>query len=174
MSKRLPHLFLGFALVAPLYAAEDSVLYVPSSGLSQFWTISKSAPPKYPRGPENRIEAACAVVGYIIEPDGRTSSERAIAAYPSGRFGEAAAKAIRKFRFEPAASNTNRKPVYTTTIFTFQFGRSDETNEKVQAALVDICSSAEEQFLGPAAGEPAEDGVPSDSPKENRDSPNGR
>lgn len=155
LNRTLPHLVvaLGLALGSTDAAAQnDSVLYVPSNQLSEYWQVSKPVKPKYPRGPDNSIEEACVVVAYIIESTGRTSTERAIAAYPSERFAESAIKAIRKFKFEPGEANPHRTPVYTSTMITFQLSRSDETDEKVKDALVDICASAAQTILNEEAG----------------------
>lgn len=137
------------ALCVPVVstAQDNSLIYVPSNQLGEYWHVRKSAKPKYPRGPDNKIKEACVVVAFIIESNGRTSAERAIAAYPSERFAESALNAIRKFRFEPAEANQKRKPVYTTTLFTFQLSRSNETNEQVQDALTSICASAAQTVL---------------------------
>jgi hypothetical protein len=97
-------------------------------------------------------------VGYIIESDGQTSTERVIATYPNARFGESVLHAIRKSKYKPADSNPERIPVFTTTLFTFNLRRGEETNEQVRDALTKICTSAAQAILDQEAGDGQEPG----------------
>lgn len=128
------------------------MLYVPSNQLGDYWTVVRPPKPKYPKGPDNKTKEACVTVGYIIEPHGRTSTERVIATYPSARFGESVLNAIRKTKYKPADSNPERTPVFTTSLFTFNLRRGQETDEKVRHALSNICTSAAQTIINQELG----------------------
>lgn len=88
-------------------------------------------------------EQGCVTVGYMIEPDGSTSTHRVLAAFPSKIFDASAIKAAKKFKYSPAEGNVDKIPIFVTNTFTFQIGLGDEkSNMEVRAALSDVCQSA--------------------------------
>lgn len=149
------------ALVLVVYAAptlaqkEATLPYMPPDQTDGPWENTRKVAPVYPRRALTRREEGCAVVGYIIESDGRTSAHRGITSYPSERFVDPSIKAAKEFTYAPRASNPERVPVYTTNVFTYQLGRGEETNERVREALGDICRSATKQLLGAGDEDPA-------------------
>lgn len=91
---------------------------------TSYWKpVYKFAAQYPPLALRNGIEG-CAYVSYIIDSNGRVASAEVLKSIPSKLFDEASLVAVRKFRFEPGASNPNRLPVRTsdTIVFTLQRG----------------------------------------------------
>lgn len=131
------------ATAAPVPAPPaDTVVAVAPAQLAQAWTARRMDRPRLPMHfafdrnlPCTRVEidieppwqrgsrpgycGACAAVGYVIEPDGRTSSHRLLRVVPAlparraGRLFAHVIQAMQRWRFEPAAGNPRREPVYT-------------------------------------------------------------
>lgn len=160
---------------APALAQDEATLpYMPPDQMDGPWENTRKVAPVYPRRALNRREEGCAVVGYIIESDGTTSAHRGITSYPSDRFVDPSIEAAKEFTYAASASNPDRVPVYTTSVFTYQLGRGEETNEQVREALADICRSATKQLLGAGEGDPATEEAPCDQTEEDGGPTSGR
>ncbi len=135
---------LGLAALAIQTATaqgEDTVLAVPPDKLAELWVPSHAVTATYPIGAKRRWQEGCATVGFVIEPDGTTSSLRVLASWPGSEFESPSLEAARKHRYEPAPGNPGREAVYTTHTFTFQVNRNVVKEAELKQELALACLS---------------------------------
>lgn len=138
---------------AYLHAQEsETVLVVLGDELDTYWVAEKKVAPVYPAKSLRNEEEGCVAVGYVIEPDGSTSSHRAVVSFPSANFNESAIKAAQEFSYQPSQQNTMKIPVFTTTTFTYQISKSQKLDPGRREQLEEICETAARNTLGSESG----------------------
>lgn len=120
------------AAAAP--AADQRIGVANEGGIRGAWTLAPGAQlaaPEYPQAFLARGDAVCVGVGYLLNPDGSTSDFTMLRAWNSASgesepdpgywsaFAEAAADALKQWRFQPRPEVTDPKPVYTVATFVF-------------------------------------------------------
>lgn len=151
MSKyTLPGIFLSLSIITWIGAEAqdgDSILVVTSDQLDSYWTTEKKVAPNYPRQSLSKGEQGCVAVGFIIEPDGTTSSHHAVASFPSSNFDKSGIEAAKQFLYKPSDQNISKEAVFTTNTFTYEITtgrkRKDSPYETVGAA----CTKAAKKKL---------------------------
>jgi len=114
------HAVLALVASTPVATAPrvDELLVVAAQDLPRMWVIVRYGALKFDRRKLRDHGHACVSVGYVIEPDGRTSTARVLKSDPAGVFDASALSAVEKSRYKPGSRNANRAPVYTTATYT--------------------------------------------------------
>lgn len=115
-------------------------IVVDSSGVSNYWVITKDATPQYPRKVAFGKQGRCVNMEYVIGSDGNTYNHRVVKIFPESerQIENAVIKALKRRRYEPAAENVDRIPVVTNNISTFYVVKSpapEGLSEKINEAL---------------------------------------
>jgi len=155
------------------HAADDTLLAVQPEQVERLWTPERRDRPKVPwhfsyspeipctridtgvavpwqRGSRPGFCGTCAAVGYVIEPDGSTSSLRLLRVVPEMPTRRAdvtfhhVLQAIRRWRFTPTADNPRREPVYTWYAYALvlEEGISQEERQAAWDVLHRMCEVA--------------------------------
>lgn len=153
-----PYRFSAIILIAFLASmaaiAEEpgSYMFINNEVLDEYWVCENKIAPRYPQKSLSKGEEGCVVVGFVIEPDGTTSSHRAVVSSEKS-FNSPAIRAAKKFTYIPSDKNTERVQVYTTNVFIFHFSRGKKGNEQMLEALSDRCNEAANELLNTSTGE---------------------
>lgn len=134
-SWRIGMVAMAVAMATALPAAADQRIGVANEGgIRGQWTLApgaRLAVPEYPQAFVKRGDTVCVGVGYLLNPDGSTSNFTLLKAWNSASgteepdagywsaFAEAAADALKQWRFTPRPEVTHPKPVYTVATFVF-------------------------------------------------------
>src|SRR4249919_350153 len=144
VDSRLP-VFLCCALAR----AADRIPVTNEGGIRDRWLLADGvtlAAPVYPQEFVRRGDEVCVAVGYLVNADGSTSNYALVKAWSSAgatsepapgywsAFAEAAADALKQWRFKPRPEVTAATPVYT--VGTFVFGMRGARNELRQRCIV--------------------------------------
>ena len=142
-------LLLCCALACATGRAADRIPVANEGGIRDRWMLADGvtlAAPVYPQEFVRRGDEVCVAVGYLIHPDGSTSDYALVKAWSSAgatsepapgywsAFAEAAADALKQWRFKPRPEVTAPTPVYT--VGTFVFGMRGARNELRQRCVV--------------------------------------
>lgn len=125
--------------VAPGAQADESLVLVTEADLHKWWAVTQKEKPHYPRGAFNDGKQGCAVVGFVIESDGTTSSHRVLFSHPDAAFDRAAINAYKKWRFEAAEANPSNSAVFTTLTASFTWVDKEENRPEVREQVADLC-----------------------------------
>ena len=155
--------FSTHAEADPGKAASDDIRVVREADMSKFWTPRNPKPPRFSKRILRKHEWACVAVGFVVEPDGTSSTHRILRKEPDDPvLDKSAIAAVKRWLFDPGPLNAAREPVYTTAMFsTFRFGMSPTSEETQQAALavskaceVDIDPDAVKSAATPSLKQP--------------------
>ncbi|MEM9303142.1 MAG: energy transducer TonB [Pseudomonadota bacterium] len=117
--------------------ADDTVL-VSGPGV-EYWTPTFRAQPDYPRSAALRGTVGCAVVQFVVEADGRTSSHRVLFSEPPKVFDREAVDALKRWRFEPGPDNPDGQAALLTQTLNFELvGRERVRCTTADAAATDV------------------------------------
>lgn len=120
-------LLIALALGA---GSSDDLMALHGTQLSSHWVHAKRVAPEYPRLAAKRGIQGCARIGFVIDSDGSVDETRILVEHPTpAKFGKAAERAVKKWKFMPSETNAEKEPVYTTQVVTFMLARI--TDEKV-------------------------------------------
>jgi TonB family protein len=113
-------LLLSLALPAAADPApvNDEVLAINPADVGKLWTLGRGDREAETFG-DTGYRAGCASLSYIIESSGRVSSIKVLRAWPAVDFGNAAARMMKTWQFEPTRNNAQRQAIYTIHTFTF-------------------------------------------------------
>lgn len=124
----------GLAIVATLVVAgaaravtpmpDDEVLAISPDDVPKLWTLVKKDP-KIRLDNPSKYRAGCASFAYIIESNGKTNGVSVMRAWPDDDFGDAVARYVRRWRFEPTAANKSKQPIYTVQLYTLTLDGTD-------------------------------------------------
>ncbi len=137
-----PGLFVSLLMIAGVAGAQESesLVLVTQEDLPGWWTVAKNAKPVYPRSAFNNGKQGCAVIGFVIEADGTTSSYRVLFSYPDASFDQAAINAYKKWRFDAGNANPNRAVVFTTMTASFTWMDKEEDKPEMRQQLTSLCA----------------------------------
>lgn len=96
---------------------DDEVLAISPDDVPKLWTLVKKDPQIRLDNP-SKYRAGCASFAYIIESNGKTNGVSVMRAWPDNEFGDAVARYVRRWRFEPTAANKAKQPIYTVQLYT--------------------------------------------------------
>jgi hypothetical protein len=137
------------ALACATVRAADRIPVANEGGIRDRWMLADGvtlAAPNYPQEFIRRGDEVCVAVGYLLKADGTTSDYTLVKAWSSAgatsepapgywsAFAEAAADALKQWRFKPRPEITTATPVYT--VGTFVFGMRGAKNELRQHCTV--------------------------------------
>lgn len=163
---------LSLSITVPAFAADDdTLLAVTPEELPRLWErkrgdrptppllmssdanvpcveVDAGVPVPWQRGSRPGFCGSCVVIGYVIEPDGRTSSYRVLRVVPEvsqrdfGRHSNWVRRAMRKWRFEPSAANHERQAAYSyfTHVLIMHDRVSQAEVDGAAAALGKLCA----------------------------------
>ena len=129
----LSSLAIALATAGPA-AADQRIGVANEGGIRGAWKLAEGvqlAVPQYPQAFIARGDTVCVGVGYLLNPDGSTSDFTLLKAWNStsgtsepdpgywSAFAEAAADALKQWKFQPRPEVTDPKPVYTVATFVF-------------------------------------------------------
>ena len=141
MRTKVNFLTILFSLLvsAPMALAQESesIIVVLQKDLPDFWVATKKESPHYPLGALNKGKQGCAVIGFVIDSDGTTSSHTVLFSFPDTAFNRAAINAYKKWQFEPAAANKKKEATFTSMTATFTWIEEDAADMDTQMA--DVC-----------------------------------
>ncbi|HEX6832999.1 MAG TPA: TonB family protein [Rudaea sp.] len=119
-------------------AAEPEYAVVDGDALRSYWVAAgKHSGPSYPRSLFVKGIESCVALGFSIDADGKTENItvlRTVTNKPNekdaiAKFHAAAVQAAAQWRYEPAAENAARKPVYTYVTLSESFSPTNVTKE---------------------------------------------
>ncbi|MCR8922083.1 energy transducer TonB [Dasania sp. GY-MA-18] len=115
-------------------------IVVSSENLHHYWTPIATPYPSFPYSARSIDKATCVNIAFIIGQDGRVHNPTVIKVPPntSKRFQKAALKAIKKFTYQPAATNSAKEKVITHLVFSFYQPLDDHSNKKTQTIVDEI------------------------------------
>lgn len=79
-----------------------------------YWEIDKKVAPKYPEQAITQRISGCVEFSLIIDSSGKAINPKVIKAFPENIFNKQAMRAIKKWKWVPTSTNSNRQPVVTT------------------------------------------------------------
>jgi len=79
-----------------------------------YWLVKKKIIPKYPQQANMKKISGCVEFSLVIDSKGKALNPTIIKAFPEGVFDIQAARAIKKWKWIPTETNSNRQPVATT------------------------------------------------------------
>lgn len=125
-------LFLATAFAGPSPSGSD-IKVADEGAIRDKWMLAEGVPlavPQYPVQFARRHDTVCVGLGYLLNPDGTTSDFALVKAWSSAgtsepeagywsAFAEAAADALKQWRFKPRPEVARPQPVYTVATFVF-------------------------------------------------------
>ncbi len=142
--------FICFFIFVSAGALADGVgisvggkFYVNAEHREKFWENHRELEPIYSELDIRKKRTACVTVMFKIGSNGKTYDASVVRIHPRdyGRFRKNSLKAVKKFRFKPAADNQRRKEIITT--HTFKYIASTEPTKKAHREML---AKLEEEF----------------------------
>jgi len=135
---------LGAVSATPLAHAQDMVRVADEGGIRDEWTLSPGAKllvPAYPPELASDQVEACVAIGYLVNPDGRTSDFALLKAWSARKpaqererywsaFARVASTALSQWSFAPKAGVEVARPVYTVGTFVFASPNMAESRKR--------------------------------------------
>jgi TonB family protein len=101
-----------------------------------YWLANKKVAPKYPQQAKTQKISGCVEFSLIIGSDGKAVNPIIIKAFPEGVFDVQATRAIKKWKWTPTETNSNRQPVATTIQHDFVVKESSNWQEAYSSCKV--------------------------------------
>jgi len=154
--------WMALAMAAVLAAgpamAQQRIDVANEGGIRDAWMLADGVAlvaPQYPQAWLGRHDTVCLGVGYLLNPDGTTSNFTMVKGWNSATgtsepapgywaaFAEAAADALKQWRFKPRPEVRQAKPVYT--VATFVFGTGEQRSEaRAQCGITNLAARLRE------------------------------
>ncbi len=139
-------------------SAVDRIEVVNEGGIRDHWMLAPGVPlavPQYPAQFAHRHDAVCIGVGYLLKPDGTTADFALLKGWTSAgagepeagywsAFAEAAADALKQWRFKPRPEVAQAKPVYTVATFVFGNGPGAAAQQRSKCAVPNLVARLRE------------------------------
>ncbi len=104
---------------SPGAAAEDEPLVL--DGFTEYWEWSRNEPPTYPRKAVRNQTSGYVKVRFTITSKGKARDIEIVESVPEGIFDRSTVTAVKRMRFRPTASNSDRQPVRVPFTLKFDF-----------------------------------------------------
>jgi protein TonB len=92
--------------------------------VENYWVVDRMVVPRYPVTAGKNGISGCVEFTLIIDVDGKPQNMAVIKSFPGSTFNKKAYEALRKWRWAPSASNTQKQPVLTTIQLDFTTKKS--------------------------------------------------
>jgi hypothetical protein len=145
---------IALAIAGPVAAQQARIGVANEGGIRKEWMLADGVTlvaPQYPQGFVSRRDTVCVGVGYLIQADGTTSEFTLLKGWNSAldsadepvdgywsAFAEAAADALKQWRFKPRPEIRTPIPVYTVATFVFGSGPAAPTEMRARCAIPDL------------------------------------
>ncbi|MGA8278165.1 MAG: hypothetical protein WB784_08230 [Rhodanobacteraceae bacterium] len=132
-------LLLFIAMTAAISAGAEvpHPRVVSADDLANYWTISNtSLEPTVPLGGHNMHAPGCATVSFVVDAHGNTSQLKVQRLAPPSDLGQVALSEAEQLTFRPAASNAERRSVFSWMIFPFNLPK----NPAARTAVMKGCA----------------------------------
>jgi len=147
---------IGLVSAASAAAPEDEVIYL-GDHFREYWEVKKTQRPVYPQNLLKERAMGCALVGFIIETNGKVSTVEPLSAFPNGAFATAARNAVRKWRFKPTQANTDPFPTYALQNIVFRLEGAGIKKAPPTEEINQICWDAAQRRIAERTGQAPSD-----------------
>lgn len=101
-----------------------------------YWVTDKRVAPNYPIAAAKKRISGCVEFSLVIDSNGKAVAPKIIKSFPEGVFHAEASKAIKKWSWQPAPSNLDKKSVSTTIQLDFFVKDSANGKNAYQACKI--------------------------------------
>ena len=104
--------------------------------VDSYWVVDRVVVPGYPATAGKNGISGCVEFTLLIDANGKPQNMAVIKSFPGSTFNKKAYEALRKFRWAPGASNTQKQPVLTTIQLDFTTQKSVNHAEAYSACKI--------------------------------------
>ena len=104
--------------------------------VENYWVVDRVVVPGYPATAGQNGISGCVEFTLIIDANGKPQNMEVIKSFPGSTFNKKAYEALRKFRWAPSITNTQKQPVLTTMQLDFTTQKSVNHAEAYSACKI--------------------------------------